>query len=68
MQEYKCSECGYRKLEREMMDFMAEIPMYSGFGGGYMQMTSQQMNWGEDVVCPNCGKASSWHPNINNSN
>lgn len=68
MQEYQCSECGYRKMERDMMDIIAEVPMYSGFGGGFINSFTSQMIDHEDTVCPNCKKASTWHPVINNSN
>lgn len=68
MQEYKCSSCGYRKMERNVMDVVGEFPMYSGFGGAFMPSFSNNMIWHEDMVCPNCGKASSWNANINNSN
>lgn len=68
MQEYQCSSCGYRKMERDMIDIMGEIPMYSGFGSSFMPSFSSQMFRQDDMVCPNCKKASSWETIINNSN
>ena len=68
VQEYQCSSCGYRKMERNMVDFMGQFPMYSGFGSGFMLSFSNNMNLQENTACPNCGKASSWKSIINNSN
>lgn len=68
MQEYQCRSCGYRKVEKDMIDVMGEFPMYSGFGSGFMLGFSNNVKWHEDTACPNCGKASSWNAIINNSN
>ncbi|MBU3804189.1 MAG: TM1802 family CRISPR-associated protein [Candidatus Cellulosilyticum pullistercoris] len=68
MQEYRCSSCGYRKVERDMIDVMGQVPMYPGFAAGFMPNFSNYMDWKEDPVCPNCGKASSWKTIINNNN
>lgn len=62
MQEFQCSECGYRKWERQSLDVMMEMPMYGGFGVTGMMPVTNTMNWMEDSICPNCGKASSWRP------
>lgn len=62
MIEYICSECGYRKWERDLSDMMAQVPMYSEFGAGFMPSFTNSAGWQEDTICPNCGKATSWHP------
>ena len=51
-----------------MIDVMGQVPMYPGFAAGFMPNFSNYMDWKEDPVCPNCGKASSWKTIINNNN
>lgn len=62
MQEFECSACGYRKWERQTLDIMMEMPMYGSFGGNSMMPVMNTMNWVEDSVCPNCGRADCWQP------
>lgn len=68
MQEYECSQCGYRKWERQTLDLMMEMPMYGSFGLNSIMPGMNMMNYVEDSVCPNCGKATTWHPVIKNDN
>lgn len=68
MQEFQCSKCGYRKWENEAVDMMMSTPMFGSFGMSNIPPMMGTMNWVQDVVCPNCGNASSWRPIINNDN
>lgn len=68
MQEYECKNCGYRKMEKNMTDMITQIPFYSGFIGGFIPGLVNDVMWQEEIVCPNCGKASTWQPLRNNNN
>lgn len=65
MQEFKCSQCGYTRWQKEAIDMMFEMPMFGSFGGPNILSV---MNYVEDTICPNCGSAVSWNPIINNDN
>ena len=68
MQEFQCSNCGYRKWEKDPTDFMLDMPIFGSFGTYNMMPVASVKDLSEDMICPNCGKSFGWNPIINNDN
>lgn len=62
MQQYKCSACGYRKCDRDFTDIIAETPIYSTLGSGFILGYYNEVGCKEQEICPNCGHACTWVP------
>lgn len=65
MKEFKCSNCGYRKWQKDQNDYMLNMPIY-GYFIGYNMVPMD--NFHQDQICPNCKKAFGWNSIINNDN
>ena len=58
MREYVCHNCGYRKMEMEMLDYLSVAPYDPNYMVSNMMYYMQPGIHGENIYCcPECRKS-----------
>lgn len=56
MHEYICKHCGYRQIEKDMMDYIGQGAVYPNFAtNNVLTYMNPEMYTGQRTRCPLCG-------------
>ena len=60
MTEYVCERCGYHKLNKSILDYVLEPPVYPFMmsTSGILPFMAMEYMWSHDRICQNCRKTN----------